>query len=291
MDAPEKLGLIAGRGVYPLLLARSAKQQGVRHLLVVAFRGETDRAIEKLADEVRWIYVGQLAALLAAFRSSDVSLAVMAGQISPTSLFRIRPDRQALALLASLPIRNAHSIFGAIAAELRGAGVELLPAASFMETALAPVGQLSQRQPTAQEQSDIALGCRVAKMTSALEIGQTVVIKQGTILAVEAFEGTDETLLRGGRLGGAGSVVVKVAKRGHDMRFDIPTVGLRTFKILKKIRAAVLAVEAGRTILLEQAAMQAAADRQGLAWLGVTIEAPPAPTEAAPAASSQAPSS
>ncbi len=272
MNQPQELGLIAGRGSYPLLLAASAKKQGVQRLVAVAFRGETDRAIERLADEVHWLHVGQLTALLETFRGSGVTQAVMAGQITPTSLFRVRLDRRALTLLTQLRIRNAETIFGTIGNELKTVGVELLPASRFMESAMPAPGLLGRRAPTPPEQADIELGCRAAKAVSGLDIGQTVVVKQGTILAVEAFEGTDETLLRAGRLGGAGAVVVKVAKRGHDMRFDIPVVGLRTLKVLRKIRAAVLALEAGRTILLERERVVAEADRLGLAFLAVEME-------------------
>ncbi|NLB60006.1 MAG: LpxI family protein [Lentisphaerae bacterium] len=272
MNQLDKLGLIAGRGTYPLLLAASAKRQGVRRLVVIAFRGETERAIERLADEVCWLRVGQLNALLEALRTRGVTQAIMAGQILPTHLFRLRPDRRALGLLASLRVRNAHTIFDAIGAELSTVGVQLLPAYLFLESALPVPGCLSRRQPSPEQQADIALGCRVAKTTSGLEIGQTVVIKQGTILAVEAFEGTDATLLRAGRLGGPGAVVVKVAKRGHDNRFDIPVVGLQTLRVLKKIRAAVLALEAGRTILLEREKMIALADRLGLVLTAVSAE-------------------
>lgn len=272
MNQSETLGLIAGRGAYPLLLAESAKKQGVQRLVAVAFRGETERAIEKLVDEVHWLNVGQLTALLDTLRASGVTQAVMAGQITPTSLFRVRLDRRALALLTQLRTRNAETIFGAIANELKTVGVELLSASRFMEAAMPAPGLLARRAPTPEEQADIELGCKVAKTTSGLDIGQTVVVKHGTILAVEAFEGTDETILRAGRLGGAGAVVVKTAKRGHDMRFDIPVVGLQTLKTLKKIKAAALAVEAGRTILLEREKMIAEADRLNLAFLAVETE-------------------
>ncbi len=271
MNQPEKLGLIAGRGAYPLLLAESAKKQGVRRLVAVAFRGETDRAIERLVDEVQWLHVGQLTRLLDVFRHSGVTQAVMAGQITPSRLFNVRLDHRALALLARLRTRNAETIFSTIGAELKTAGVELLPASLFMESAMPAPGLMSRRAPTPAEQSDIELGCRAAKAVSGLDIGQTVVVKQGTILAVEGFEGTDETLLRAGRLGGAGAVVVKAAKRGHDMRFDIPVIGPQTFKILKKICATVLAVEAGRTILLERERLVAEADRLELAFLAVAM--------------------
>lgn len=266
---PDSLGIIAGKGAYPRVLAQSARVQGVKRIFAVAFKGETDRAIEKYADEVRWLYIGQLTALLEAFRGGGVKAAVMAGQITPTHLFRVRPDRAMLELLAQLQERNAETIFGAVGEALRGVGVDLLPASLFMESTMPGPGLLSQRAPTREEEADIALGLKVAKHTSGLDIGQTVVVKRGTILAVEAFEGTDATILRASEVGGEGAVVVKVAKRGHDMRFDIPVVGEHTIKTLKKARVAVLAVEAGRTILLDRDLLVAAANRIGLCFTAV----------------------
>lgn len=261
---PDKLGMIAGRGVYPRLLAESARKQGVSYLFAVAFKKETDPVIERVADDVSWLNIGQLDAMFTALKESGVKQVVMAGQITPTHLFRVRPDRRMLGLLSRLRLRNAETIFGAIADELKAIGIELLPAYLFMESAMPEPGQQGRRAATAQEQQDMDLGFKVAKVTSGLEIGQTVVVKQGTILAVEAFEGTDETLLRAGKLGGPGAVVVKVAKQGHDMRFDIPVIGMQTMKVLKKIRATVLAVEANRTILLEREKIIEQADRIGL---------------------------
>lgn len=277
-DAPQpvppvrELVLIAGKGDYPLLLARSARQQGVTRIVAIAFRRETSREIERYVDDVRWIYLGQLQAVFDNIRTTGIRHAVMAGQITPTHLFNLRFDRAALSLLGTLKERNAHSIFGAICDEFNRQGVELLPACLFMESAMPAAGLIAGREPTESERADIALGLQVAKTTSGIEIGQTVVLKQGTILAVEAFEGTDEAILRGGRLGGPGVVVVKVAKRGHDMRFDIPVIGLRTLKSLRKVKAAVLAVEARRTILLEQEALTHEAKRQNLAIVAVETE-------------------
>jgi UDP-2,3-diacylglucosamine hydrolase len=263
-DIPESLGLIAGKGVYPLLLAESAHRQGVRRIVAVAFRGETASRIAQAADEVHWVHLGQLGRTLDALRASGVRQAVMAGQITPTHLFRVRMDGKTLSLLRRLKVRNAETIFGAVADELRAIGVELRPASLFMESHMPAEGLLSRRAPTDQEALDIALGFRAAKATSGLDIGQTVVVKAGTVLAVEAFEGTDATLRRAGRLGGAGAVIVKVAKTGHDMRFDIPVVGLHTMKVLKRIRASALAVEAGRAILLERGEIVRRADAMGL---------------------------
>jgi DUF1009 family protein len=264
--------MIAGKGVYPRVFAESARAQGVRRLFCVAFRGETNPVIARYVDEVRWLRVGQLQAMLDAFRESGVSQAVMVGQITPTHLYRIRPDAAMFKLLSRLEQRNAETIFGAIGDELHGVGVELAPASLFMESAMPDTGPLTSQAPTERQQADIRLGLEVAKLTSGVDIGQTVVIKEGTILAVEAFEGTDQTIKRAGKLGGPGAVVVKVAKRGHDMRFDIPVVGAWTLRTLKKARAAVLAVEAHRTILLDRDQLVELAERQGLCMLAVTVE-------------------
>lgn len=266
---PQSLALIAGKGVYPKLLAESAKQQGVERLVAIAFRRETDPAIEKVADEVKWIYLGQFGHMIDALEGSGARHAVMAGQITPTHLFRVRMDSRMLALLRRLPRKNAETIFGAVADELKAIGIELMPASMFMEAHMPAAGLLSRRPPTEDENRDIELGLDVAKVTSGLDIGQTVVVKDGTILAVEAFEGTDQTIKRASRLGGDGVVIVKVAKKGHDMRFDIPVVGLHTMKLLRKARASVLAVEAGRAILLGREAVIEQADRLGMCMIAV----------------------
>ena len=266
---PEKLGIIAGKGNYPLLLAESARQQGVREIFALAFHGETERRIEQLADRVVWVRLGQLGAAYTALQASGIPHFVMAGQITPTSLFNMRMDRELLALLGRLRERNAHSIFGALTTELGQRGIELLPASCFMEAHMAEPGVLTTRAPTPAQAADIELGLSVAKTTSGLEIGQTVVLKDGTILAVEAFEGTDATILRAGKLGGPGAVVVKVSKRGHDVRFDLPVIGERTLKALRKAGVAVLAVEARRTILLDRLAVLAQAERQGLCLVAI----------------------
>lgn len=266
-ETPERLAVIAGQGAYPRLLMESARAQGVRHIELVAFRGETSRALMRLANRTQWVTVGQLAAFLDALRQTGCTTAVMAGQITPTALFRLRPDRAMWQLLNRLPVKNAETIFGAVGEELAKEGLELAPAARFMEQHMPTPGRLSARGPDEREQSDIDLGIRVAKSTSGLDIGQTVVIKEGVILAVEAFEGTDRAIRRAGKLGGPGAVVVKTAKQEHDMRFDIPVIGMNTMKNLRRIKASALAVEAHRTILLEKEKLIAAADALNLAFL------------------------
>jgi DUF1009 family protein len=267
----EQLGLIAGGGSYPLLLARAARARGVRQLVAVAIENETSPEIAQLADHVEWVKVGQLGKLISAFTSRGVREAIMAGRIAPKNLFRdIRPDLRAVALLARLRERNAETIFGAIADELQKDGVKLLPATTFMDDYLAPVGALTKRKPTAEQEQDIAFGLKIAKGVSAFDIGQTVVVKNGTVLAVEAFEGTDECIRRGGALAGdnGGAVVVKVTKPGQDMRFDVPVIGARTMESCAAGRIAVLAVEAGRTLVLEKDAVLAAAERAKLVITG-----------------------
>lgn len=272
MKTPSSLGIIAGRGAYPRLLADSARKQGVGRLFSVAFKKETDPILEKYCDEVVWLPLGQLEAMIEAFRTSGVRHAVMAGQITPTHLFTVRVDARMVALLKRLKARNAETIFGAVADELKQVGIELMPASLFMEHTMPEPGVLSARKPTSEEEADIALGLGVAKTTSGLDIGQTVILKQGTIIAVEAFEGTDAAIARAGKLAGPGTVVVKVAKRGHDMRFDIPVIGEHTIKSLKNVRASALAVEARRTILLDREAVLKQADRIGLCVVAVDVE-------------------
>lgn len=250
-------------------MAESARAQGVSNICVLAFKGETNPVIVRYADELRWIKVGRLRDFLETLKSFEADVAVMAGQITPTALFRLRPDKAMLKLLSGLDKRNAETIFGAIGDEMKNIGVELKPASLFMQQTMPEPGILTAREPDRRETRDIELGLKVAKTTSGLDIGQTVVVKEGTILAVEAFEGTDKTIRRAGKLGGPGGVVVKVAKRGHDMRFDIPVIGMRTIKTFKKARVSALAVEAGRTILLEREKIIAAADELNLAITAV----------------------
>ncbi|MEI6168636.1 MAG: UDP-2,3-diacylglucosamine diphosphatase LpxI [bacterium] len=264
--------LLAGKGDYPLLLAQSARAQGVRRITAIAFRHETDRAIARYVDDVKWIYLGQFGAVLDALDAWGIKHAVMVGQITPTHLFSLRFDRMTFELLKNLKQRNAHTIYGAACDQINQRGVSLLPAHLFMEAAMPEAGLIGGREPTNEEMTDILFGLNVAKITSGIEIGQTVVVKEGTILAVEAYEGTDETILRAGRVGNGGAVVVKVAKKGHDMRFDIPVVGMRTMKIIKKSKTRVLAIEAKRTILLEREKLIKEANRLGICFIAMNTE-------------------
>jgi DUF1009 family protein len=188
----------------------------------------------------------------------------MAGQIAPKNLFDLRPDWKALLLLARLKERNAESIFAAIAAELGKAGVELLPATSFLEDQLAQAGLIAGSALSRREENDLDFGWKIAKEIAQLDIGQTVIIKNGTVLAVEGFDGTNETILRGGRLARKGAIMIKVAKSNQDMRFDVPVIGLETVRTASEARVRVIAVEAARTLLLEQDAIIEMASRSGI---------------------------
>lgn len=263
MNQIESLGLIAGDRSLPLELAREARKQGVRRIVAVAFDGETDPTLAPLVDEIVWIKVGQLSPLIRAFTDRGIKQCVMAGQIAPKHLYEIRPDLRGMAVLLRLKEKNAHTVFGAIADELKKDGVELIEATPWLKPLMPGNGFLLGPKPSAQYREDIEFGFRMAKESSRLEIGQTVVVKEGTVLAVEAFEGTDKCLARGGLHAGSsgGAVAVKVAKLNHDMRFDIPTVGPKTLETCATAKIAVFAFEAGRSLLLEQETCAALAKR------------------------------
>jgi DUF1009 family protein len=252
LQAPEILGIIAGNGVYPRELAEAARKAGVKKIVAAAFTDETDSSVEKLADKVEWLRVGQLGRLLKFFRENNVRQAIMAGQIAPKNLFDLRPDVKALVVLAKLKQRNAESIFTAIAEELKKEDVDLLPATTFLENDLAKNGLIAGAKLSRAEENDVALGWDVAKQMAKLDIGQTIIVKNGTVLAVEAFEGTNDAIKRGGALAREGAVMIKVAKPNQDMRFDVPVVGVETIKVAAEARLRVIAVEAGKTLLLER---------------------------------------
>ena len=274
---PEHLLIVAGRGSYPQLLLDGARQAGVRRISMVAVRGMTSRRLADQADQVGWYGVGELAGFLGWSAACGARHAVLVGQVAPVALFRTRFDALAREMLRSMPVKNAHTMFGRIADLLTERGLRVIPASCFMDACLPAPGVLTRRAPDEREARDIALGHRVGMSVCNLDIGQTVVVKDGMILAVEAFEGTNRAILRGGRLGGRGAVVVKVAKDGHDMRFDLPVVGAQTLPILKRTRVSALAFQARRTVLLEREQVVAAADRLGIALVALDSGLPPAP--------------
>jgi len=258
---PEVLGIIAGNGVYPRLVADSARKAGVEKIIAAAFTDETDQVLDQQVDAIEWMRVGQLSRLLKFFREQNIHHAIMAGQIAPKNLFDLRPDWKALLVLAKLKQRNAESIFAAIADELAKVDVELLSVTTFLEDSLAPAGLIAGPKLTRREEEDVAFGWKIAKEVARLDVGQTVIVKNGTIVAVEALEGTNETIKRGGNFARKGAVMVKVAKPNQDMRFDVPVIGVETIRIAADAKLRTIAIEVGKTLLLERDEIIDLADR------------------------------
>ena len=254
------LGIIAGNGVYPRLLADGARRAGVEKIVAAAFTDETDPVLERHVNVLEWMRVGQLGRLLKFFRSQGIQHAIMAGQIAPKNLFDLRPDLKALMLIGKLKERNAESIFAALADELAKIDVDLLPATTFLEDSLAQPKVIAGPKLSPRQEHDVELGWTAAKEIARLDIGQTIVIKNGTVVAVEALEGTNEAIKRGGTLAGEGAVMVKVSKPNQDMRFDVPVIGVETIRIAAESGVRVIAVEAGKTLLLERDAVIALAN-------------------------------
>jgi len=265
----KKLGLIAGNGKFPLIFAEEAKRAGYT-VIAVAHRGETDEAIAQAADEVSWIYVGQLGRIIRAFQRAQVTEAVMAGGIRKVKLFgNFRPDLRGARFLARVKSREDDVLLRGIADELAAEGIQILESTLCLSHIISSEGVLTKRQPGQQQWADIRLGFRTAKEIGRLGIGQTVVVKNQVVVAVEAVEGTDAAIQRGGALAKSGCVVVKVSKPQQDLRFDVPAVGVDTVNSLNQVGGAVLAVEAGKTILLEKEKLLRQADACGIAVVGI----------------------
>jgi DUF1009 family protein len=250
----EPLGIIAGSRSLPLAIAREARRSGVSRIVAVGFENETSPELRELVDELVWLRVGQLGRLISAFRDRGIARCVMAGQIAPKNLFDLRPDLKAMMLLWRLKEKNAHTIFGGIAEELAKGGVTLIEATPWLRSVMPGPGFHMGAALGREEREAVEFGFGIAKEVSRLEIGQTVVVKDGTVLAVEGFEGTDKCLQRGGELAGkgGGAVAVKVAKHNHDIRFDIPCIGAQTIQTCAGAGIRAFAMEAGKTILLER---------------------------------------
>ena len=275
VGSSSKLGLIAGNGQFPFLLLDAARAHGLT-VVVAAIKEETNPAIEDraLADSgvhVHWLSLGELSKLIAIFQEEGITRATMAGQVRHRQIFSsIRPDWRLAKLLLSLSTRSTDALLGAIAKVLGDEGIELISSTAYLEPLLAQAGVLTARAPSAAEQSDIAYGRTIARGLAAFDLGQTVVVAAGACVAVEAMEGTDATILRAGHLVRTfeedastlvrALTVVKVAKPNQDMRFDVPVVGAGTIATMRTAGATCLAIEAGRTLLFDSAAIVAAAD-------------------------------
>jgi UDP-2,3-diacylglucosamine hydrolase len=271
IENPSGLGIIAGNGVYPFLVAKGARQSGVSAIHVAAFENETQPELANYADSIEWMRVGQLNRLLRFFEKAGVRRAIMAGQIAPKNLFDLRPDFKVLVMLSALKKRNAETLFGAVGDELAKLGIKLLPATTYLEDSLAKEGLIAGPNPKKRCVDDIAFGFEIAKEVSKLDIGQTVVVRNGTVLAVEAFEGTNEAIQRGAHLGRRGAVVVKVAKPNQDFRFDVPVIGCQTLEVASAAGIKVIAVEAETTLLLDIEAVKALAEEKQVTIYGYKI--------------------
>lgn len=264
----DPLGLIAGNGRFPLLLAEEAKRRG-RSVVAVAIKEETDPALEKLVDACHWLNLGQIKKTIQLLHDAGVKEAVMAGQVKHVRIFDLRHlDFTAVKLFASLKDRKTDTILGAVADEFAKSGITFQPSTAYLQNLLAAEGVLTRRSPTAEQNADIVFGLETAKAVGGLDLGQTVCVKDRAVLAVEAIEGTDECIRRAGRYA-EGFVVAKTAKPRQDVRFDVPVVGIRTLEALKEAKAAVLAVEAGKTLFFDKEEFLKGADAAGLVVLGV----------------------
>jgi DUF1009 family protein len=261
----EKIGLIAGNGRFPLLFAQTVKKQGV-DVVAVAHEGQTLMEINQYVDKLLWIKVGQISKMISFFKEHAVKEVVLAGGINKSMMFtQFRPDFKALLLLSKLKSKNDDSLLRAFAEEMEKEGFTVVNSTVYLSSVTPQPGCLTRRSPTDEEGKDIEFGWKIAKGVGEMDIGQCVVVKNQTVLAVEAIEGTDETIRRGGSLAGKGGiVVVKVSKPNQDLRFDAPAIGPKTIRTLKEAGATVLAVEAGKTIILDQEEMVKLADRENI---------------------------
>jgi hypothetical protein len=267
-----RIGLIAGHGSFPFLALRGARSLG-HDVTVVAVKEEAFPAIEDeartLGADVHWVSLGHLGRCIKILKSAGVSQAVMAGQVKHARIFSgIVPDLTLLSVLTKLKARNTDALISAVADVMRGEGIELLDSTAFLDPLVAREGVLTPRSPDDEERADIEFGYGMADAIAGLDIGQTVAVKNRAVVAVEAMEGTDEVITRAGTLANGGARIVKVAKPGQDMRFDVPVIGLTTVDVMRATGATALSIDAGRTLVLDGDRVFSAADAAGIAIVG-----------------------
>jgi hypothetical protein len=271
----ERLGLIAGNGRFPILLAQGARAAGME-VVAVGFRGETSPELAKYVTKLHWVGIARIGRWIKKLKEEGVTKAVMAGGVrkanmyTPWRLVRYLPDLRTVRFwYRTLRDKKDYTILEGLADELARDGIELQNSLIYMTDHIAREGCLTKRKPTDAEWRDIEFGFRLAKEMARLQVGQTIVVKEQAVIAVEAIEGSDETIKRGGKLGRGRIVVVKVSRPGQDLRFDVPTIGPNTIKTLKEARASVLALEADLVLMLDKPAVIAAADNAGIAIVAV----------------------
>ena len=260
-----RIGLIAGNGRFPFLVLDAARAQGHDVTIVAAQEEafpELNEAAARHGSSIHWVSLGQLGTCIKLLKQEGVTHAVMAGQVKHTKIFSggIVPDMLFLSVLTQLVSRNTDGLIGAVANVLRDRGIELMDSTALLRPLLAAPGVLTRRGPSADEQKDFEFGYRMADAIAALDIGQTIAVRQQAVVAVEAMEGTDEVIARAGRLAGPGVSVVKVAKPNQDMRFDVPVIGIVTVRAMQEAGASALSIDAGRTLVLDGDAVMAAAN-------------------------------
>jgi DUF1009 family protein len=265
-NAASNWGLIAGNGDFPFLVLEGARSRGIE-MTVIAIREEASPELERVAKRLHWVSLGELSRTIELLHQEGVKHAVMAGQVKHNKLFSaIRPDWRLAKLLFSLPAKNTDSLIGAIARVLGEEDIELVDSTKFLGPLLPQPGVLTRRAPNESEAADIAYGHKVARQIAGLDLGQMVVVRDRVCVAIEAMEGTDETIERAARItGGQKLVVVKVSKPMQDMRFDVPVVGLKTIEVMRRSHATALAIDAGRTLLFDRGELIRAADDAGIA--------------------------
>jgi len=268
----DRIGIIAGGGQFPVLFARAVAARGIG-LYAAAYINEADPRLGDYSRAIKWLHLGQLKRLIRFFKKHQVHRAVMMGHIRKTRMFTdVRPDLHAISVIAKMRHTHDDAVLRAFAGALETAGIGILPATCFLPELLAPAGCWTRRSPNRGEQADVTLGFRIARHIGRLDIGQCVVVSGGSVLAVEAIEGTDAAILRGGQLGNGHAVAVKVCKPRQDTRFDLPAIGDQTIATMHQAGVRVLAVEAGRAVAFDRAEMIARADRLGISIVAQPLE-------------------
>jgi DUF1009 family protein len=269
-EAMQRVGLIAGSGSFPILFADEARQMGYS-VVAVAHTGETLPSLQDKVDKIFWIRVGQLGRLIRILQDEMVTRAVMVGGIKKARFFaNFRPDLRSIRIFQRIKERKDDSVLRAVADELEKEGIAIDGATRYIPSLVAGNGVLTRRQPTQREWEDLKFGFKVGREIGRTDVGQCIVVKRGTVLAVESMEGTDETIRRGGRFA-PGAVVVKVSKPHQDLRFDLPTIGPGTIETMKGVGTCCLGIEAGRTVILERSTTIAEADAARITVVGLFI--------------------
>jgi len=264
-----RIGLIAGSGQFPMLFSKAAVEKGFS-VITAAYVNEADEALTRLSEKIQWLHLGQVKRLIKFFKQNNINRAVMLGAVRKTRLFNdVKPDMKAISIIAGMRHTHDDAIMRAFADSLEKEGIKIEPSTFLLPELLATKGVWTNRKPSRSEKKDIAIGFSIAREIGRLDIGQSVVVGGGTILAVEAIDGTDATISRGGRLGKGEAVLVKVCKPNQDFRFDVPSVGMKTIETMSHSKVCAIAIEAGRTVVFDRTEMIHAANENSISIICV----------------------